>query len=123
MIMPEDFKSDRLNNEVALFMGCTLNETLMVVGVSFSIASIASIPIVLAVFGMFTLALAFDLLLTAPVFLISLTCLSKLKRGKPAGYYQQVLKIKLSKTGLIKNPYVMRSGSWSTERIMEIKKS
>ena len=113
----EDFKSDRLNDEVALFMGCTLNETLMVVGISFAISSVVSLPVALILFGKFTLALAFDFLLTAPVFLIALIRLSKLKRGKPAGFYQQFLKIQIAKTGLIKNPYVMRSGAWSTVRI------
>ena len=116
MATSEDFKSDRLNDEVALFMGCTLNETLMVVVVSFALSSVFSLPVSLFLFGKFTLALAFDFLLTAPVFLISLVRLSKLKRGKPAGFYQQFLKIQIARTGLIKNPYVMRSGVWSTVR-------
>jgi len=119
----QDFKSDRLNDEVSLFLGCTLKETMMAVLVSLSISGLISIPLMMFLFGKFTIGLAVALVLAAPILLALLARLSVLKRGKPAGYYQQFLKIKLSKTGLIKNPYVMRSGSWSTERIMEIKKS
>ena len=109
-----DLRSDRLNDEVALFIGCTLNETMMVLLVSFVIASFIATPPMLLFFGKFTLALAVVLVLMAPVFFICLTKLSRLKRGKPAGYYQQYLKIKLSKLGIIKNPYGMRSVKWST---------
>ena len=104
----QDFKSDRLNDEVSLFLGCTLKETMMAVLVSLSISGLISIPLMMFLFGEFTVGLAVALVLAAPILLALLAPLSVLKRGKPAGYYQQFLKIKLSKTGLIKNPYVMR---------------
>lgn len=111
-----DLKSDRLNDEVALFMGCTLNETVGVIFVSLIISLTLALPPVLLLFGKFTIGLAVALVFLMPIFFSLLYKLSRLKRGKPAGYYQQYLKIKLSKTGLIKNPYVMSSCKWSTER-------
>lgn len=111
-----DLKSDRLNDDVALFMGCTLNETVSVVFVSLGISLVIAMPSMLLFFGKFTIGLAGALVLLVPIFFTLLTKLSRLKRGKPAGYYQQYIKIKLSKIGLMKNPYVMRSGKWSTER-------
>jgi len=114
-----DLKSDRLNDEVILFMGCTLNETMMVLFISFIIALMVGMPLMLIIFDSFTLSLAVSLILLAPILLVLLMKLSRLKRGKPAGYYHQYIKIRLSKLGLINSPYIMRSGKWSTERIIK----
>jgi len=111
-----DLKSDRLNDAVALFMGCTLTETMWTVLISFSIAVVIALLPTWILTGHFTLGLAGALVMTAPTFLILLKKLSRLKRGKPAGYYQHYLKIQLARKGIIKNPYVMRSGKWSTAR-------
>jgi len=111
-----DLKSDRLNDEVALFMSCTLNETLGVIFISLAIALVMAVPPVMLVFGKFTIGLAAALVLLVPIFFTLLTQLSRLKRGKPAGFYQQYIKISLSRLRLMKNPYVMRSGKWSTQR-------
>ena len=116
MIGPDDIKSDRLNDEVVLFAGCTLNETIALVFISLGIGLMIGVPPMLLLSGSFTLGLAVSLVVMAIAFLPLLMKLSRLKRGKPAGYYQQYLKIKISKTGLLKSPYVMRSGAWSTQR-------
>lgn len=116
MLEQDDIKSDRLNDEVALFAGCTLNETLSVVFISLVIGLLIGMPPMYIFFGHLTLGLAVSLVVMAIVFFPLLMKLSRLKRGKPAGYYQQYLKIKISKVGLLKNPYVMCSGKWSTER-------
>lgn len=111
-----DLKSDRLNDDVALFMGCTLNETMGVVFISLALALMIAIPPIGLLLGRFTMGLAGALILLPPLFFTLLIKLSHLKRGKPAGYYQQYIKIRLSGIKLIKNPYVMRSGPWSTQR-------
>ncbi len=114
---PEDFKSDRLNDEVALFMNCTLKETLALVGISLVCSGFLSIPPSLIFWGKLTLSLAVMLIVMVPVFFVLLIRLSRLKRGKPAGYYVQFLKIQLSRWGILKSPYVRRSGAWSLGRI------
>jgi len=116
MTKQDDMRSDRLNDNVALFAGCTLNETMAVVFISLVIGLVVGMPPMLLFFSHFTLGLAVSLVVMAIVFLPLLMKLSRLKRGKPAGYYQQYLKINMSKTGLLKNPYVMCTGQWSTER-------
>ncbi len=113
---PEDFKSDRLNDEVSLFMNCTLKETLALVGISLVCSGILSVPPSLIFWGKLTLSLAVMLIVMAPVFFVLLIRLSRLKRGKPAGYYQQFLRIQFGRWGILKNPFVMRSGAWSVVR-------
>ena len=115
----KDIKSDRLNDEVALFMGCTLKETLGVILVAMSIGIVIGVPVSLIIFGSFTIGLALSLIFGAITVFPLIIRLSKLKRGKPGGYYQQYLRMKLVKIGLIKSPYILRSGKWSTMRVVK----
>lgn len=119
MIEQDDIKSDRLNDEVALFAGCTLNETMAVVLISLGLGLVVGMPPTLLINGHFTLGLAVSLVIMAVVFFPLLMKLSRLKRGKPAGYYQQYLKIRISQMGILKNPYVMASRKWSTVRMIK----
>lgn len=109
--------SNRLNDEVPLFAGCTLHETLGVVGVSFCLSLMGTLPCLLVSGGQWTLGLAATLVCTVPLFFLLLRRLSRLKQGKPAGYYRQYLIIRLSQWGLRSTPYVMRSGKWATHRL------
>ena len=47
------------------------------------------------------------------------TLFQRIKRGRPEGYYQQWLRIRLQTMGLYRTPWVLRSGSWDIgERTM-----
>ncbi|MFC6635868.1 TIGR03750 family conjugal transfer protein [Microbulbifer taiwanensis] len=44
------------------------------------------------------------------------TLFQRIKRGRPEGYYQQWLRIRLQTMGLYRAPWVMRSGPWDIGR-------
>ncbi len=111
-----DLKSDRLNDDVALFMSCTLQELLVVIGLSLLMGMLLGLVMMKIVVGSFVWGLPVGIFLFFIIFFVLVVRLSKLKRDKPAGYYKQYLLIRLSKLGLFKLPYVMRTGRWSTQR-------
>lgn len=111
-----DLKSDRLNDDVVLFMSCTLQELLVVIGMSLVLGMFFGLVMMKILVGSFVWGLPVGIVFFFIFFFILVYRFSKLKRDKPAGYYQQYLRIKLSKVGLYKSPYLMRTGKWSTER-------
>lgn len=44
------------------------------------------------------------------------TLFQRIKRGRPEGYYQQWLRIRLQLWGLSSTPWVLRTGSWDMGR-------
>ena len=44
------------------------------------------------------------------------TLFQRIKRGRPEGCYQQWLRIRLQSMGLVRAPWVLRSGSWDIGR-------
>ena len=111
-----DLKSDRLNDDVALFMSCTLHELLVVIGLSLLLGMLLGLVIMKIIVGSFVWGLPVGIFLFFIIFFILVSRFAKLKRDKPPGYYKQYLLIRLSRLGLFKLPYVMRTGRWSTQR-------
>lgn len=111
-----DLKSDRLNDDVVLFMSCTLQELLVVIGFSLVLGMLLGLVLMKIVVNSFVWGLPVGIFLFFIIFFILASRFAKLKRDKPAGYYKQYLLIRLSKIGLFKLPYVMRTGRWSTQR-------
>jgi conjugative transfer region protein (TIGR03750 family) len=111
-----DMKSNRLNDEVCLLAGCTLKEILAVATITLIISLIIMMMPIYVCFRNYTIGLAASLVVYLPLFSVLIIKLSKLKRGKPEGYYQQYIILKLIKIGILKNQFLLRSGVWSTER-------
>jgi conjugative transfer region protein (TIGR03750 family) len=44
------------------------------------------------------------------------TLFQRIKRGRPEGYYQQRIRIRLHDLGLRRSPWVRRSGAWDIGR-------
>ena len=44
------------------------------------------------------------------------TIFQRIKRGRPEGYYQQQIQIRLHDLGLRRSPWVRRSGAWDIGR-------
>ena len=122
MQIVNDIKSDRINDEVAILMGCTIKEIIILCSIILCLSIFISFPLFLVFSYSFTIHLAFSIVFSAIMFLPITLTFSKLKRGKPTGYYQQYLKIQCSKIGLMRNPYIMSSRKWSTVRMVEKQK-
>ncbi len=111
-----DLKSDRLNDDVVLFMSCTLQELLVVIGFSLVLGMFLGVILMKLMVNSFVWGLPVGIFLFFMIFFILVFRFSKLKRDKPSGYYKQYLLIRLSELGFFKLPFVMRTGRWSTQR-------
>lgn len=116
--MQDDVLSNRLNGKACLFMGCTLEETLWIVLISFGVVEIISITIAKLLFNHAMLGFGIGLPIMAITIFIGLKRLALLKRDKPPGYYATFFKLKLINYGLIKNCFVTRNGFWSLGRYL-----
>lgn len=115
----DELRSDRLNEEAVWFFDCTFKEMVLLIEVSAVAGFFLGLLPIWVLTGQLMLGVSGLLVAGAIAFLPVLKKFSKLKRGKPAGYYQQYLKIKLARLGLFKNPYLMRSGVWSVVRFFK----
>lgn len=113
----DDFKSDRINFEVTLYKGCTLHELMALAGFSFGICIISATFLFSFLWQAPLIGIAFGIPVSFVVMLIIATSLGKIKQNKPQGYYQQQIRLCLEDQGLLKTPFVRRSGKWSVRRM------
>ncbi|MCY4264642.1 MAG: TIGR03750 family conjugal transfer protein [Gammaproteobacteria bacterium] len=115
MANDKEILADRLNAEPVIFKGCSSTELGMIVGVAilfwlpFSLLLAWMLGAIAMGFGMAAVGVVVSVLGMATVF-------QRIKRGRPEGYYQQWLRIRLHRLGLIQTPWVLRSGSWDIGR-------
>ncbi len=115
MANDKEILADRLNAEPVIFKGCSSTELGMIVGVAilfwlpFSLLLAWVLGAIAMGFGMAAVGVVVSVLGMATVF-------QRIKRGRPEGYYQQWLRIRLHRLGLIQTPWVLRSGSWDIGR-------
>ncbi|MCY4129544.1 MAG: TIGR03750 family conjugal transfer protein [Gammaproteobacteria bacterium] len=107
--------TERLNEEPAIFKGCSLSElTWMTFG-----AVAIWLPICLivaALIGSVTMGFGFGgIMVVFSVIVMSLT-FRRLKTNRPHGYYQLAAHLWLARHRLIKSPFVIRSGVWDLGR-------
>jgi conjugative transfer region protein (TIGR03750 family) len=106
---------ERINEEPIIIRGMTSSELRVAMIVTFIIWLPLSITLGIAVgrpmmgLGLVGVGGIVSILFIGTVF-------QKVKRNKPDGYYQQLVTISLSKTGLKKSPFLKYSGSWSVGR-------
>ncbi len=105
----------RLDFEPVIILGLTKSELLMVTG----IAAIVCLPVGLVVglvFGKWTMGLPMGFLATFVAVMMAGVVLAKVKRQRPAGYYQQQLKIALHDFGFRQSRLIRRDGLWAVRR-------
>lgn len=113
----KDFKSDRINFEATLYKGCTLNELLILVIISFGSLITLFLVIFSMLFDQALLGVAFAIPCAFGLMLMLANILGGFKQNKPQGYYQMKIALWLEDIGIKKTPYVRRSGVWSLRRI------
>jgi conjugative transfer region protein (TIGR03750 family) len=107
--------ADRLNAEPAIFKGCSSSELGMIVGV----AIVVWLPLSLLLawlLGAVTMGFGIAGVGVVATVVVMATLFQRIKRGRPEGYYQQWLRIRLQTMGLVRAPWVLRSGSWDIGR-------
>ena len=106
---------ERINEEPIILRGMTSSELKVAMIVTFIVWLPLSISLGIAVgrpmmgLGLVGVGGIATILFIGAVF-------QKVKRNKPDGYYQQLVTIAISKTGLKKSPFIKYSGSWSVGR-------
>lgn len=107
--------ADRLNAEPAIFKGCSSTELGMIVG----LAIVVWLPLSLLLawlLGAITMGFGIAGVGVVATVVVMATLFQRIKRGRPEGYYQQWLRIRLQTIGLYRTPWVLRSGSWDIGR-------
>ena len=115
MSTDREMLADRLNAEPAIFKGCSSSELGTIVG----LAIVVWLPLSLLLawlLGAITMGFGFAGVGVVATVVVVATLFQRIKRGRPDGYYQQWLRIRLQSTGLYRTPWVLRSGSWDIGR-------
>ena len=105
----------RLNAEPSIFRGCSLSELMMLVTTGGAVLVPASI-IICGLFGYLMMGVGIGLLLVIAWVVIGATVLQKLKRGRPQGFYQLLLRLWLEDCRLITSPFIRQSRVWDVDR-------
>ncbi|MBG58106.1 MAG: TIGR03750 family conjugal transfer protein [Porticoccus sp.] len=115
MSSDHEILADRLNAEPAIFKGCSSSELGMIVG----LAIVIWLPLSLLLawlLGAITMGFGIAGVGVVATVVALATLFQRIKRGRPEGYYQQWLRIRLQTMGLYRTPWVLRSGSWDIGR-------
>ena len=107
--------ADRLNAEPAIFKGCSSSELGMIVG----LAIVIWLPLSLLLawlLGAITMGFGIAGVGVVATVVVMATVFQRIKRGRPEGYYQQWLRIRLQSMGLYRAPWVLRTGAWDIGR-------
>lgn len=111
----ETLITERLNAEPAIFKGCSLSElTLMTVG-----SVVTWLPFCLfvaALLGSVTMGFGVGGIMVVLSVIVASSIFRRLKANRPHGYYQLALHLWFARHGLVKSPFVTRTGVWDLGR-------
>jgi len=111
----KDDTAHLIDTEPVLLLGCSGIEIMFLGAAGFVIALVVGV-IVLSPFGMWFLAIPFGFLVALMVIVFGGRRLGKAKEGKPDGYYNRYLRMKLSRVGIMKGTFVTYTGNWRIRR-------
>ena len=115
MSQPQELLAQRLNSEPGVFKGCSSTE----LGFIVAAMVLLCLPVDLLIawwLGAPSMGLGIAGITIVLGVVISASVLGRLKRGRPDGYYQQIVTRGLAKTGVLRSPYIDRDGDWSVGR-------
>jgi len=111
----DEILANRLNAEPAIFRGCSSSELGAIVGV----AALIWLPVSLLLawlMGAVTMGFGIAGLGVVATVIVMATVFQRLKRGRPDGYYQLRIAIRLHEWGVRRSPFIRRSGAWDIGR-------
>lgn len=107
--------ADRLNEQPTIFRGCSSQELVTIVWVA-AVIWIPACVVISTALGYAMVGFSIGAIgVGATVFVVA-TIFQKLKRGKPYGYYQQLLACFLEDKHIWRSKFVRRSGPWALGR-------
>ena len=107
--------TERLNAEPAIFKGCSLSELSFMVGGA-TIVWLPACVMLAGIFGSFTMGFGVAGVLIVLTVIILSSVFRRLKLNRPNGYYQLAIHRWLAKEGIVKSPFITRSGVWDLGR-------
>ena len=110
-----DILPGRLNGEPSIFRGCSLSELITLCLVSV-VTVVPAFIVITWMFGKPMMGVGLGLLATIGVVYLGSTILQRLKRGRPIGYYQLSIRIKLESLGILKTGAIRHSQIWDLGR-------
>lgn len=115
MVNDAEVLADRLNAEPTIFRGCSSSELGLIVGLAIAVWLPVSVALAWG-FGAPTMGFGIAGVGVVITVVVIATVFQRIKRGRPDGYYQQWLRIRLHHAGLLRAPWVLRSGTWDIGR-------
>lgn len=115
MFEDEEILADRLNQQPTIFRGCTSQELTTIAWVS----AVVWIPIcvfITGIFGNYAVGFSIGGIAIGLTMFVLATIFQKIKRGRPDGYYQQLIDCFLEDNGFRKSKFIRKTGLWSTGR-------
>lgn len=104
-----------LNGEPVVFRGCTFVEFVSI-GVVCCLACCALGLLLTVPLGQGIVGGGIGFLVGIGMTLVGAGLLTRLKRGRPLGHHLQVVDVWLEQHGLLRSPYLLRTGLWDTTR-------
>lgn len=118
MPLPENSEhllAARLDTEPVIFRGCSSSELGLIVGVSATVWLPLSL-LLAGLLGALTMGAGIAMVGVLATAFVMATVFQRLKRGRPDGYYQQRLRLKLEDFGLRRSGFIRRGGAWDIGR-------
>ena len=115
-----DFLPDRLNSEPPVFLGLSNTEMFLLLKVGMGVWMPVCL-IVAFLLGKTILGFGVGFALAIATVAVGGKFMQKLKRGRPEGYHERLIKIRLQDRGLANCSYIRYSGAWDVCRRQPIK--
>jgi len=111
----EHLLATRLDTEPVIFRGCSSSELGTIVGISAAVWLPVSF-LLTGLLGAFTMGAGIAMVGVLATTFVMATLFQRLKRGRPDGYYQQALRLKIEDLGLHRSGFIRRTGAWDIGR-------
>lgn len=111
----EHLLATRLDTEPVIFRGCSSSELGMIVGIAAAVWLPVSF-LLAGLFGAFTMGAGIAMVGVLATAFVMATVFQRLKRGRPDGYYQQRLRLRIEDLGLRRSGFIRRGGAWDIGR-------
>lgn len=115
MVDKHEILADRLNEQPTIFRGCSSQELVMILW----IATLVWIPLCVffaALVGYTMVGFSLGGIGVGLTVFVVATIFQKLKRGKPIGYYHQVVTCMLHDKHIWRSKFIRHTGTWGIGR-------
>ena len=109
-----------MTSEAVVFYGCTSTELVVIVAGSLVFWAPILALFSIAVFGTILYGLGFILVFVGITAVVAGRILQGMKRGRPEGHYQQIIRLRLGRYNIVRNNFVTFDGQFSLGRTKRV---